>query len=354
MPDRTWGDTVPFKGKYYWPQGPFPAILMTPFVFVWQSFGQFFYQGILNYLLVILTFGLIYKIAKKNNFSPSDSLLLSLAFCIASAYVAVALSPAAWYFAQNVTVFLILLALYEFLGKKRYWWIGLIFGFVFATRVTAGFGIVFFLMEILLSKADGKTKTHNLVKLISPVLITFSLLGYYNYVRFGNVFEQGYQIQLLLNNALVKNRSYGLFSLQHIPQNLYRFFLAGPLPVLVGDGSQVLKFPFIRTDNWGMSVFLTSPYLVYLLFLKYKDRLSFILIASIFAIAFPIFCYYGIGYNQFGYRYSLDFLPFVFFLLIRLYHQQFGDLSLRFKLFVVSSAILDLYLFYTWVLYHYA
>jgi hypothetical protein len=35
-------DTVFFQGKYYWPLGPFPAVLLLPFLLVFRSFGLFF------------------------------------------------------------------------------------------------------------------------------------------------------------------------------------------------------------------------------------------------------------------------------------------------------------------------
>ena len=39
------------------------------------------------------------------------------------------------------------------------------------------------------------------------------------------------------------------------------------------------------------------------------DRFTKLLLIGILAVALPVFLYYGIGWRQLGYRYSLDFLP---------------------------------------------
>ncbi len=64
-------------------------------------------------------------------------------------------------------------------------------------------------------------------------------------------------------------------------------------------------------------------------------------------MALPIFLYYGIGVWQFGYRYALDFMPLVFFLLMGAYHAQRGALSRGMKLAICCSVLADAYLILT-------
>ncbi len=78
-------DTVFFQGKYYWPLGPFPAVLLLPFVLVFRSFSLFFFQGYLQVFLVLGVFYLFSKIAKRIGYSPDDAAFLAFAFCFASA-----------------------------------------------------------------------------------------------------------------------------------------------------------------------------------------------------------------------------------------------------------------------------
>ena len=64
-------------------------------------------------------------------------------------------------------------------------------------------------------------------------------------------------------------------------------------------------------------------------------------------VASFIFSYYGIGNVQFGYRYSLDFLPFLFFLLIRNYRNERPELSPGFKKVILVTALTNCYLVLT-------
>ena len=64
-------------------------------------------------------------------------------------FLGVAMISWSWYYAQVVTVFLLFLALLEYFHKKRYWLISIIFGLIALTRITAGIGIIFFILEII-------------------------------------------------------------------------------------------------------------------------------------------------------------------------------------------------------------
>jgi hypothetical protein len=79
--------------------------------------------------------------------------------------------------------------------------------------------------------------------------------------------------------------------------------------------------------------------------LRYRDATSRLLLMTVLVIALPILLYYGYGYIQFGYRYSLDFMPFLYYLLMRNYRLQRGDLTTGFKAVLLASGIWNLYLF---------
>ena len=338
-------DAVFFNGHYYWSEGPLPAIILMPFVLIFKLINLSFYQGYLQFFLIILIFWLCFKISKKIGHATIDSLFLAFAFCAASMFLGVALVSWAWYYSQVVAVSLILLAILEYLGKKRYWLIGIIFGLLTVTRVTASIGVIFFALEILFSNRNiDKEKLRKLFQLVLPVVLIFILLLSYNYLRYNKFFEEGYGYMPLpadLNQA----RAYGLFSPIHIPGNLYYAFLVPPLPVFKDHVSHVLTFPFVKTNPWGMSIFITSPWLIYLFFLKYRDKISAYLLITIVAIALPVFLFYGIGFNQFGYRYALDFFPFLFFLFNLNYWNQQKKLSTGIKTLIIISSLFNLYLF---------
>jgi len=340
-------DTAPFNGRYYWPFGPAPAVLITPLVITSWLFKFPLYQGFIQPFLVFAVFFIIYKLAKIKKFSTNDAIFFSLAFCFASPFIWFTLIPGWGYFYYLFSVLFLFLSLFEYYNKKRYWLIGLFCGLALASRFTAGLGIVFFALEILFSNKPFKQKIKDLFSLVLPWLIILILLGVYNYLRFGTLTENGYTFLIDSNYSLVKGKSYGLFSLKHLPSNLYYFLLSTPLPVFRDGISHVLKFPFIKANPWGMSIFITSLYLFYLFSFSYKDKSSQLILSTIIIIAVPIFLYYGTGYRQVGYRYSLDFLPFLFLLLMNKLKEKYGNVPKMFKVLIVISIFLCFYYSFT-------
>ncbi len=336
-------DTVFFNGKYYWPLGPFPALLLLPFVFVFRLFNLFFFQGYLQVFLVAGVFYSFFLVARRLGYSRDDAGFLALAFCFASVFLGVGMFSVSWAFAQVVAVLLLALALLEYLGRRRLWIIGTLMALASLTRFTSGLNVIFFLLVVFLENNTLRAKLSGVFSLMLPMLIGFAALALYNDARFGNWMEQGYSLQSLTGVGARAREVHGIMSLAHVPGNLFYFLLAGPLPITFDDGSHVLKFPYVKSNPWGMSIFLTSPYFLYLLRIKYKDLISKLLLISSAVVAVPMFLYYGIGYFQFGYRYSLDFLPLLFFLLIRNYRNDHPQLSPGFKKMILVTAVTNCY-----------
>lgn len=335
-------------GRYYWPLGPLPAVILMPFVYFSHFFNFFFYQNYLNFLLVLLIFGLIFRIGRRLGYSSEDSYYWSFAFCFATAFIAIAFIPSSWYLSHTIATLLLFVLIYIYLrGKANLWLLSLISGLLLMTRITAGLSAIIFVLYIvfqrLVEKIDYRQRLKTIFS-ITPLLCCLIIIFAYNYVRFGTLFESGYSFQLT-SDFFLKARSYGLYNLIHLPGNLYYALLSGPLPVFQDNLSHVLKFPFIQANTWGMSIFITSPYLLYLFFIDYKDQISKVLLAISVLTALTIFSYFGIGWWQFGYRYSLDFLPFLFFLLMRNYPKRSSGLSSGFKLTIFASALFNFYLF---------
>ncbi len=62
IPYGNLGDLSLYNNHYYWPLGPFPAIILLPFVAI---FGTNFLQIFLQFPLNILNYFLLFKISKK-------------------------------------------------------------------------------------------------------------------------------------------------------------------------------------------------------------------------------------------------------------------------------------------------
>ena len=80
----------------------------------------------------------------------------------------------------------------------------------------------------------------------------------------------------------------------------YLFF---HLPKLIPDP------PFFKPDGLGLSIFLTSPGLLYAVRADWRRTSSWILLAAAVAILIPSLLYYGGGWLQYGYRYCARFDP---------------------------------------------
>ncbi len=344
--NRAITDNVFFNDKYYYPLGPFPAVILIPFllIFIFLGLPIFFIQNLVNFCLVLLIFFLIFKIAKKIGFNSKDASYWSMAFVFASAFAGIVFSSHSSFFAHVVSVSLLLLALFEYLNKKRFWLIGLLMGFVLLTRVTAFFAIIFFVGDILLSKNYSfKKKVKQIIKISIFPIFTLLLLLLYNYFRFGNFFDQGYLGQILSSDFVLDRETYGLFNFRYFFRGLYYSLLSFPMPVFSSE-THLLLFPFIKINPWGMSMFFTSPYLVLLFILKSREKINYLLIFTSLLIYFVIIFSFFSGYVQFGFRYSLDFFPLLFLSLMLSYFSENKKLKSGFKILVILSTLLNIYL----------
>jgi hypothetical protein len=103
----------------------------------------------------------------------------------------------------------------------------------------------------------------------------------------------------------------------------------------------VLVPPFFQPNPWGMSVFVTSPWLGYLFALRRPDATTRLLLATAAAVALPLLFTWSMGYAQYGYRFALDFMPYLWLALVLGLRQRFGGLPLGFRAWGVAAAALN-------------
>jgi len=349
-------DLVLRNGKFFWPLSPFPAVLLMPFAFITSLFGTFFPQNLVHLALVLGTYFLIFKIARDFKFSPKDAYYMAFGFCCASVYLFVAFISASWYFSHVVAVFFSFLSIYEYLHRKRYWLIGLLCSFVFLTRVTAGFLVFFFVLEIIFSESKkvSKEKMQSLVSLLIPMVIAGVLNLLYNYFRFGNPFDNGYKSGnafWLTDAERFEQINYGLFQLRNIPTNIYYYFLKGIDPVLINFRSckyntYILKPPYIKVGYPGISFFVASPMFLYIFKSDFSLRWVRHATLVILLTLFVLLTYYWPGWIQIGPRYMLDLLPLSLIVLFSAFRDG-RPLPTLFKVAVYGGAMLNMYLLFT-------
>ncbi len=141
---------------------------------------------------------------------------------------------------------------------------------------------------------------------------------FYNFARFGNIFDEGYfdVYRRYLNLAIpysfyrllvpVSFPHFGYMDIRNIPLHLYTLFLMPP--------EILAKFPFIRPSPYGLSILITSPLFLYALRAKWREKLVKASWLAIGLTSIPIFLHFSQGWVQFGYRFLLDFAPFLLIL----------------------------------------
>jgi hypothetical protein len=345
-------DPVLYHGKIYWGEGPFPALLLMPFVAFFQLFHLFFYQGYLQWILIIGVLYLVFKLARIISYSKEDSFILALGFTLGSVFIGVASASSSWFFAQVLTALLLFWSLYEFYAHKhkRWWLLGIICALIFMTRATAAPIFLFFCLELWQIHTKATQRFTKFIQLCMPLVVAVILLGVYNFLRFHSPFNGGYAYQLLYP-ASAESRSLGVFSLVHIPTNLYSALLRAPVPILRDSTSWTLKFPYIQNNIYGMSIFITSPYFMSLFTTKWSaidSRVRNLLIATLVSCLL-VLSFYGVGPLQFGYRYSLDFLPELFLVFMIMYRKSHRQLSRGMKLVLLGSGIVNFYFAWSFI-----
>jgi len=133
-----------------------------------------------------------------------------------------------------------------------------------------------------------------------PIGLTVALLLIYNYARFGHAFDFGYYTMNIDPAAARDLHTYGQFSTHYFLHNLWTMLFEGP------DWNPALNRPVLSAN--GLSLIFTMPILVYLL----RVGKHAIFVAGAWtAVGFmlvPLLTYFNTGFEQFGYRYSLDFI----------------------------------------------
>lgn len=327
------------NGKYYWPQGPFPSLLLIPFQIV---FGPGFNQSIAHPFLVIILAILLYRLASLKKFEPASALLLTYAFLFGSQTIGIIRSPCYSYFAHIITMTLLTAVLLEFESKRRPLILGLLLSAIITTRLSAGFIFIPIIYHYLYSKNQAG-KFSNLALFITPLVISAISLLLFNHVRFQNFFDNGYSSNDV-GDYLDGLRSIGLFSIQHIPTNFYYYFLISVQPVI--KESTHLVFPFVTYSTVGLSFFIVSPFFLYTFkSLLYKSILIKLYWLVILMTLLMTLTYYSAGWDQFGPRFLSDIMPIFYLLLLNSLAPP--RLNTKQNLFILFSSLLNTYLLIT-------
>lgn len=307
-------DSVALGGRYYVAVGPLQTLPYLAFVPIHAL------HGIARYL-VSLAVGLAaawlaLPLARAYGGRGPASYWVATFIAFGTLLFFVAVFGNFYYLAHAESFLALELFLIEWAGRRRSLPLGVCLAISFLARPTTIVAAIPFGLALLW---QHRFSIRTAVTLAAPLAIALALEAAYNIARFGAPLETGYGISLLLEPTLIARRADGLFGLGQAPENLRLALLN--LPNLLPS------FPFIRPDDHGMSMLLVSPGLLVAVRAGVRAPLQRTLWIAALLVAIPVFLYYGDGYTQYGFRYSLDFTPFLLALVALGAAQRFGRLE---------------------------
>jgi len=318
-------DKIEFKGKTYIPFPPAPAMVLIPFMYLDRNVTQ---QQV-SIIIGALNATLIYFLAKKYT-SDLNAVLLSIFFAFGTVAFWTSVVGTTWNFAHTVANFFLLLSLICLVYFEKKYLMLVLSGILFAAAALSRMPIL--LSGLFFVSYLSKNKGAILAFLIGAVVfipITF----YYNFLRFGSVFDTGYtrvyqsyassnlgySIQKMWNPDM---KSLNYFDVRAIPYHLYTMLV---MPPEIKD----LNIFRSKPSPFGMGIIFTSPFLLLALIPPFKKKLEKISLLGALPVALLVFSHYAQGWVQFGYRFILDFILFLMMIL-----------AIRFKATYVSMTLL--------------
>ncbi len=288
--------------KFYVVYPPMPAIAAIPFRLVFQqSFQQQYLAHLFGAGIVVVTILISWTIKKDTKLAIWSGLLAS----VGTIMWFLSSVGSSWYLGQISAALFMTIAIYESLNKKRPFVIGVFLGAAFLSRIHTIIAFPFFLYVL-----SGKNwfKKYFLFGLGVLPFILFNF--YYNFIRFGTILDQAYFIlPKLLGEENQPWFVHGVANPVYIPNNIKAMFWTFP---------KILdKFPFIQPSWAGLAIWITTPAFLYAFFAKLKEKINIFAWISVCLIFLIVASHGGTGWAQFGYRFAVDFYPFLIFLTIK-------------------------------------
>lgn len=332
------GDITPFEGRFYVSFPPMPALMMMPFV---ARVGPGFNDALFTVVLGAINTALAFLLARRFNrpglhggivdvpYWAAVSIALLLGF--GTVHLSASLAGTVWFTAHIVSVFFMLLYLLECCGRCRPGVAGLALAAAFLARTPAIFAALFWLLLTLRQSRDFPWFAGQSARFALPLVLAVGLLLAQNQVRFHSATDFGYQSMRIAGPLKSDLQTYGQFSSHFLDRNLKALLVTAPIvrwsavqdwvhasggllgvphALSLPPARSGRQFP-IQFDPFGTGLWAVSPAL--LIALRIPSRREALLFGAawltVLVVAVPDLLYYNTGWVQYGYRFSLDFMP---------------------------------------------
>ncbi len=354
-----------------------PAFVVLPGVLI---FGVDLNQTLVSVIFAAMTAPIVFLVARGLSKSTEARVWLTILMIFGTIFFWVGANGGVWFFAHTTATFFLFAAIYFTITRPNPLYAGVLLGAAFMSRPTVSMTGLFFVIMFahlwLRPPEDGESLFERInwepVRAffagVSPfVLATMAI----NYSRFDNPVESGYNYsQQLYEDSLTFVYTDGMFNPGYIDRH----------PPVVLEQMPIFQdtAPYILPSLAGMAMWATTPAFFYALFAGIKERAVLIIggvavglaaavilsrgvvrawdwgwatteiplgihllpfwamigaavvyslinrdrliaacWAAIIPTAFLIFNFAATGWTQFGYRYGLDFTPFLWLLVAR-------------------------------------
>ena len=305
---------------------PFPAVAMLPLAWIQGYRVNDVWVTLAFAVLSVVLFWVWLERLRREGLTAHDrrahAWLVAL-FAFGSVAFYCSIRGEVWFTALVMGMTLHLAYLLAAQDARRPLLAGLLFGLGVATRTPLLYAGAFFVLEALFPQGKwlGGRGTQGLgaaaVKLgkfTVPALAIGLALAWFNYARWGNPTEFGHFY--LLEGTRGPTREHGLFNFVFLNHNLGTALLN--MPRLLSEP------PFILVSRHGLGLLACMPALVTLIGCPppppdaqpldptqeaRRRALGRHLLLSVVAVALPALFYQNDGWQQFGYRFAMDFLP---------------------------------------------
>lgn len=299
--------------RYYISFPPFPAIVMMPFVALWGYFTNDVVITILiaaiNAVIMLLMLQQLVRRGYSTRTTREHVWFVAL-FAFGTVTYFSSIRGEVWFTALVIGLSLNTAYLMAALDARHPFLAGLFLALGFATRTPILFAGMFFATQLFIP-ASGEhypwmTRLKKVVLFALPCVAVGVALMIYNEARFERFGEFGHSY--LAEGSRDSIRRHGLFSFWFLNRNLSAMLTN--MPVFTATA------PFVHITRHGLGLLVTTP-VFFLLFrpIPGNRRLIVALLATILATVIPALLYQNTGWAQFGYRFSLDWTPFMFALL---------------------------------------
>lgn len=304
-------DLTPYNGHWYLAYPPLPAVFMLPLIAVFHLKYVGISSLLVSVIMGIVNIGLTFRVLKRfadtsaRGMTFTSIVWLLVLFTVGSEQLYAAMQASVWYLASVIATTFLLLYTGETLSKRRPLVAGLFLGLSSLARPTVIFTFLFF---VLLTFATERRKPLAMLKRVGLFGATLGVfvagMLFYNKIRFNSWLDFGYNTMLVSPQWRANLHTYGQFSPHFLPVNLYYMLISTP--------ALTSKFPFLTFSLGGTGLFWTMPALLFAFF-AFRNRenrwMALALLSSCLLTMAVLALYFTTGADQFGYRYSLDFLP---------------------------------------------